>query len=80
VNLVIGVVISGLDNAQKEVAERQLDKLLKHDKQHGIAELERHEKVKVLRKKTTADRRRIGTPDVIVEPLQVQGRRSSRIV
>jgi len=50
-NLVIGVVISGMDNAQKEVAERQLHKLLKHEDEKGIAELERHEKIEVLRHK-----------------------------
>ena len=50
-NLVIGVVISGMDGAQKEVADRQLHELLKHSDKKGIAELERHEKIEVLRQK-----------------------------
>jgi voltage-gated sodium channel len=50
-NLVIGVVISGMDNAQKEVAERQLQRLLQHNDEKGIAELERHEQIEVLRHK-----------------------------
>ena len=50
-NLVIGVVINGMDNAQKEVAERQLLRLLEHDDEKGIAELERHEQIEVLRHK-----------------------------
>ena len=50
-NLVIGVVISGMDNAQKEVAERQLHELLKRSEEDGTAKLERHEKVEVLRRK-----------------------------
>ena len=46
-----GVVISGMDNAQKEVAERQLQRLLKQNDEKGIAELERHEQIEVLRHK-----------------------------
>lgn len=50
-NLVIGVVINGMDSAQKEVAERQLLELLKTEDDKGLEELERHEKIEVLRHK-----------------------------
>lgn len=49
-NLVIGVVVSGMDEAHKEVADRQLHELLKRQDKEGIAELERDERVAVLRK------------------------------
>ena len=50
-NLVIGVVISGMDNAQKEVAERQLHELLKRSDEGGQSELDRHQRIEILRSK-----------------------------
>jgi voltage-gated sodium channel len=50
-NLVIGVVINGMDEAQKEVADRQLHELLKHQDEHGLADLHREEKVNILRER-----------------------------
>ena len=53
-NLVIGVVISGMDNAQKEVAERQLHRLLEQDGDEAAADLNRKERIEVLRSKLQA--------------------------
>ncbi|MGI9241123.1 MAG: ion transporter [Verrucomicrobiales bacterium] len=50
-NLVIGVIINGMDSAQKEVAERQMHELLKRDKDGAGAELDRQQKLAVLRQK-----------------------------
>ena len=49
-NLVIGVVLSGMDEAQKEVADRQIHELLKRQDEKGIADLERNERIAVLQK------------------------------
>lgn len=48
-NLLIGIVVNGMDEAQKEVAERQLHELLKRNDEDGIAALERDERITVLR-------------------------------
>lgn len=53
-NLVIGVVISGMDNAQKEVAERQLQNLLDHDDEESVAEADRQQRIGDLRRKLQA--------------------------
>ena len=50
-NLVIGVIINGMDEAQKEIADRNLHELLKHHDEQGITSLQRDEKVEVLRKR-----------------------------
>jgi voltage-gated sodium channel len=49
-NLIIGIVVNGMDEAQKEVADRQLHELLKRHDDEGIAALERDERITVLRK------------------------------
>jgi voltage-gated sodium channel len=49
-NLLIGIVVNGMDEAQKEVADRQLHELLKRHDDEGIAALERDERITVLRK------------------------------
>ena len=48
-NLLIGIVVNGMDEAQKEVADRQLHELLKRNDDQGIATLERDERIMVLR-------------------------------
>jgi len=48
-NLLIGIVVNGMDEAQKEVADRQLHELLKRNDDQGIATLERDECIMVLR-------------------------------
>lgn len=48
-NLVIGVVVNGMDEANKEVADRQLHELLRRHDEEGIAQLERNECIAVLR-------------------------------
>lgn len=50
-NLVIGVVINGMDEAQKEIADRQLHELLRRHDDQGLADLERDDKIEVLRNK-----------------------------
>ena len=47
-NLLIGIVVNGMDEAQKEVADRQLHELLKRNDDQGIATLERDERIMVL--------------------------------
>ncbi len=49
-NLLIGIVVNGMDEAQKEVADRQLHELLKRRDNDGIEALERDERIAVLRK------------------------------
>ena len=48
-NLVIGVIINGMDEAQKELADRQIHELLRRHDEKGIADLEREERIEVLR-------------------------------
>ncbi|MEM8955958.1 MAG: ion transporter [Verrucomicrobiota bacterium] len=48
-NLVIGVIINGMDEAQKEIAERNLHELLKNDDKEAIAKLDRSKKIEALR-------------------------------
>ena len=48
-NLLIGIVVNGMDEAQKEVADRQLHELLKRHDDEGIAALKRDERIVVLR-------------------------------
>ncbi len=48
-NLLIGIVVNGMDEAQKEVADRQLHELLKRNDDQGIATLKRDERITVLR-------------------------------
>ena len=49
-NLLIGIVVNGMDEAQKEVADRQLHELLKRHDDEGLEALERDERVAVLRR------------------------------
>ncbi len=50
-NLVIGVIINGMDSAQKEVADRQLHRLLNRDDGDADARIDRHQKLEELRQK-----------------------------
>lgn len=50
-NLVIGVIINGMDEAQKEIADRQIHELLRRRDEMGLVNLEREEKVEILRGK-----------------------------
>ncbi|MEM7145943.1 MAG: ion transporter [Verrucomicrobiota bacterium] len=48
-NLVIGVIINGMDEAQKEIAERNLHELLKHGDEETVSKAQRSQKIAALR-------------------------------